>query len=182
MRMNNSQGVQSVKELLETVTLADLTSIIGNFGEERYAGRIARAILENQADLKTTLQLRKVIEKAIPGFEKIKSVARVFQALRIATNKELDVLAASLVAAINLLVTGGRIVVLSYHSLEDRIVKNTFRAEGRDCLCPPKMLKCACGHKKSIKILTPKPVVAAKEEIEANPRARSAKLRAAEKL
>ncbi|MCX5750314.1 MAG: 16S rRNA (cytosine(1402)-N(4))-methyltransferase RsmH [Candidatus Saganbacteria bacterium] len=182
MRMNNSQGIQSVKELLETVSLAELTSIIGNYGEERFAGRIARNILENKTGLETTLQLRRIIEKSIHGFEKIKSVARVFQALRIATNKELDVLATALVTSLNLLVTGGRIVVLSYHSLEDRIVKNTFRVEGKDCLCPPKMLKCVCRHKKKIKILTTKPMLPTKEETEKNSRSRSAKLRAAEKL
>jgi len=182
MRMNNSQGIASVKELLETLSLSELTSIIGNYGEERYAGRIARAILKNKAGLETTLQLREIIEEAIPPSQKIKSVARVFQALRIAVNQELESLEKALKTAMALLKNKGKIMVLSYHSLEDRIVKNIFKQEARDCLCPPKMLKCSCHHRRQVKILTPKPVLPGDEEVKNNPRSCSAKLRAAEKL
>lgn len=165
----------------------NLERIIKEFGEERFAKRIAGAIARarRRAPIKTTGELVKIIEAAIPRkFQrgKIHPATRTFQALRIATNNELDNLIQALPQALELLKPGGKVAVVSYHSLEDRIVKRFFRQEARDCLCPPEIPICQCRHEARLKILTKKPVGPSEEEIKKNPRARSAKMRVAEKL
>ena len=158
------------------------------YGEERFAGRIARAIARERKDreIKTTGDLVDIIGGAVPAAyrhdKKIHFATRTFQALRIATNEELSNLEAALPKALAALMPGGRIAVISYHSLEDRIVKNFFRKESRDCLCPKELPECLCGHKAALKIITKKIVSATDREIRENPRSRSAKLRVAEKI
>lgn len=167
MRMDKSQKL-SAFDIVNTWSADDLTRIIKEYGEERFAKRISNAICvtRNAGEVKTTAELKAIIEKAIPTWKKRESVTRVFQALRIAVNSELDNLKKALVDSIELLKPGGRLVVISYHSLEDRIVKQLFRAEAKNGI---------------LKIMTKKPIIAGEEETKANPRSRSAKLRAAEK-
>ena len=163
----------------------DLAAILKNYGEERFARSIARQIVAARP-LATTGQLLEAISRGLPAKAKRNSkihwATRTFQALRIATNDELVNLQAVLPQALLLLKPGGRLVVVSFHSLEDRIVKNFFRNEAKDCLCPPAVPVCVCDHKRRLKILTAKPLTPSAAEIKNNPRARSAKLRAAEKL
>lgn len=168
MRMDKSQEF-SAFDIVNTWSADDLTRIIKEYGEERFARRISNAICvtRNAGEVKTTAELKVIIEKAIPTWKKRESVTRVFQALRIAVNAELDNLKKALSDSIELLKPGGRLVVISYHSLEDRIVKQLFREEAKNGI---------------LKIMTKKPLTVSAEEIEANPRARSAKLRVAEKL
>lgn len=165
----------------------ELEKIIREYGEERYAGRIARVIVEHRKiePIVTTGQLVEIIESVVPASYKHKKIhfaTRTFQALRIATNKELENLEIALPQAINLLTKGGKLVVISFHSLEDRIVKNYLKTESKDCVCPAEFPICQCEHKARVKILTKKPLLPSDEEIEKNPRARSAKMRAAEKI
>jgi len=164
-----------------------LVKIFFEFGEEKFARRIAKAIAgaRRRAPIKTTGELVKIIEEAVPKkFQrgKIHPATRTFQALRIATNNELDNLIQALPAAMELLKPGGKIAVVSYHSLEDRIVKRFFRQEARDCFCPPEIPICQCRHEARLKILTKKPVGPSEEEVKNNPRARSAKMRVAERV
>ncbi|MFA4844665.1 MAG: 16S rRNA (cytosine(1402)-N(4))-methyltransferase RsmH [Candidatus Margulisiibacteriota bacterium] len=165
MRMDPG-GAMTAADLANHYSLEELTQIIGEYGEERFAGRIARSIVKSRP-LSTTGQLKELIEKAIPTWRKRESVTRVFQGLRIAVNDELNVLKSALSDSIALLKPGGRIVVIAYHSLEDRIAKHTFREAAQDG---------------KLKVLTKRPLAATEAEREENPRARSAKLRAAEKL
>lgn len=165
----------------------ELRKIISEYGEERFAARIARQIVESRKAkrIKTTGQLAEIIKGAAPKkylYSKIHPATRTFQALRIATNNELENLKEVLPQALSLLREGGKLVVVSFHSLEDRIVKHFFKKEARDCVCPPDCLICQCGHKKQIKILTKKVIRAREEEVHDNPRSRSAKLRAVEKI
>jgi 16S rRNA (cytosine1402-N4)-methyltransferase len=174
-------------ELVNSLSEKHLADIIFKYGEERWAKRIAKMIVEQRArkPIRTTGELVAVIEAAVPGGarpDRIHPATRTFQALRIAVNKELESLEVGLNAAIDLLGPHGRVCILSYHSLEDRIVKETFVRHTGRCVCPPGFPVCACGAKKEIEILTKRPVVASADEVRANPRARSAKLRAAEKL
>ncbi len=165
--------------MLETDELADL---IYRYGEEHDSRRIARAIVAARP-LKTTRQLAEVIEKAHHGpREKIHPATRTFQALRIAVNDELGAIERVLPQAVTLLRPGGRLAVISFHSLEDRIVKQYFRDESTGCLCPPKQPVCTCGHRAQIALMNRKPITADEAEITRNPRSRSAKLRVAEKL
>jgi 16S rRNA (cytosine1402-N4)-methyltransferase len=183
MRMDRSKG-QTAEEMINTLDIVELERIILEFGEERFFKRIASAIVRIRP-IKGTLSLANIIKHAIPKTSPqftTKSIARVFQAFRIAVNGELDSLRTALMDSIDLLAPQGRIVVISYHSLEDRIVKNTFKAESIDCICPPRQPQCTCDHKKKLTIITKKPVIASPEELEVNPRARSGKLRAAEHI
>ncbi len=173
--------------LVNLKSLAELTSIIRDFGEEHYAYKIARSIVEQRKleKITTTKQLVEAIAKAVPSSYKrmkIHFATRTFQALRIATNKELENLEVALNEAKKVLAPGARIVIVSFHSLEDRIVKQFFRQEAKDCICPPKVPVCVCHHQAWLTILTKKAVSASREEIVANPRSRSAKLRAAKIL
>lgn len=162
-----------------------LTEIIKEFGEERWAKRIARNIVtaRERSPITTTARLAEIIERSVPrSGESIHPATRTFQALRIYKNRELENLESGLDQAIQILKTDGRICVISFHSLEDRIVKNTFRTLERGCICPPKIPKCICGKKPVIKIITKRPIIPGDEEIKANPRSRSSKMRVAEKL
>jgi 16S rRNA (cytosine1402-N4)-methyltransferase len=161
----------------------ELADLIWRFGEERQSRRIARAIV-NGRPLRTTTELAKAVEQAVGRRtgSQIHPATKTFQALRIAVNQELASLAEALPWAHGLLGFGSRLVVISYHSLEDRIVKQFIARESRDCLCPPSQPVCTCGHKATLKPVTRGALVPSREEIAANPRSRSAKLRAAERL
>ena len=185
MRMDSSQKT-SAADLLEKLSDAELVAIIKNFGEERYAKRVVRAIRKEQAErpITTTGQLSRIVAKAVvsPRHTRIHPATRTFQALRIAVNDELEQLKFALQDAIGLLSSTARMAVISFHSLEDRIVKTFFRDEQKGCSCPPKIPMCVCGRKQTLKILTRKPIVPSEEEVERNPRSVSAKLRVAERI
>ena len=187
MRFDATRGVPAA-ELLATLDAAELTALFRQYGEEPFAGRIARAIVADRrtAPIRTAEELAALVARVAPGRapgrRRVHPATRVFQALRIAVNEELDALEAGLAAAVDLLRPGGRLVVLSYHSLEDRIVKRFLQAERRGCICPPEAPVCVCGRKPRLRLLTPKGLVPSAAEIAANPRARSARLRAAERL
>lgn len=184
MRMDRESEL-SAKQVINEYDARELRRIFKEYGEDNLAGRIAKAIEQERSNKKieSTGELAKIIEQVAGkgSKESLKTKVRIFQALRICVNDELDALSFALQDAINILAPGGRIVVLSYHSLEDRIVKNIFRTAEQDCLCPPEIIKCICDHKSQLKVLTKKPVLAGEEELEQNIRSRSAKLRAAEK-
>lgn len=177
---------ETTEHIVNNRRAEELERIFKEYGEERFAKKIARKIVEYRKlkSIKTTGQMVEIIKSALPKkylFARIHPATRVFQALRIATNKELENLEQALPQAMDLLAPKGRIAVVSYHSLEDRIVKNFFRTESRDCVCPPNYPACRCHHTARLKILTPRVVRASEEEVLNNPRARSAKLRVAEK-
>jgi 16S rRNA (cytosine1402-N4)-methyltransferase len=175
---------EPARDLLARADIDDLTEIIRRYGEERHARRIALAIVRERERLpvETTRRLREIVEQAVPRSEHpLKSVARVFQALRIAVNEELESLSSGLPQIVERLVEGARFVVISYHSLEDRIVKRYFRDLATDCVCPPGLPVCRCDKRSEAVILTPRPLTPAPAETERNPRARSARLRAIER-
>ncbi len=181
MRFDQTTGIKAA-EIVNNLSEEDLADIIWQFGDERYSRRIARAIVAARP-ISTTQALAAVIKQAVPGYSTpIHPATRTFQAIRIATNKELETLSTSLPGLTNALEIGGRIAVISFHSLEDRIVKQYFQKESRDCICPPEQPICTCGHKASLTILTKKPIRASDQEIMQNPRSRSAKLRIAKKI
>ncbi len=180
MRFNPDKG-PSAADLLNSLSEKDLADLIWRYGEERFSRRIARKIVENRP-IKTTFQLAELVRSASGASKgKIDPATRTFQAIRIAVNDELNVIEKAIPSLIALLKPKGRLAIISFHSLEDRLVKQAFKRESIDCLCPPEQLLCTCGHKASVKILTNKPITASEEEIEGNPRARSAKLRVLEK-
>ncbi len=171
----------SAAELVNQVSEAELAEIIFRYGEDRNARRIARAIVRARP-LETTKQLAGVVAGTGGSRDHLHPATRTFQALRIAVNEELKSIEAALPQAVQALNKGGRLAVISFHSLEDRIVKDFINLESTDCLCPPRQPQCTCGHKASLKKITRKPIVPAEAEIAENPRSRSAKLRIAEKL
>ncbi|MBU1446430.1 16S rRNA (cytosine(1402)-N(4))-methyltransferase RsmH [Patescibacteria group bacterium] len=176
----------TAKEVLERCSEKRLVEIFREYGEERYSKKFARIIKEN-LPINTTKELADLIQKyshTPPNHrgKKIHPATRIFQALRIEVNNELEVLQDTLNQAIKVLAPGGRLIVISYHSLEDRIVKHTMKDSTRDCICPREVLICNCNHSPELKILTKKPIVPTEEEIGMNPRSRSAKMRIAEKL
>ena len=185
MRMDPSQKT-SAADLLKKLSDAELVAIIKNFGEERYSKRIVRAIRKEQAErpITTTGQLSRIVAKVVasPRHTRIHPATRTFQALRIAVNDELEQLKLALQDVIGLLNSTARLVVISFHSLEDRIVKTFFRDEQKGCSCPPKIPVCICGRTQTLKILTRKPIVPSEEEVARNPRSISAKLRVAERI
>jgi 16S rRNA (cytosine1402-N4)-methyltransferase len=186
MRMNPAEGVSAATVVAEAEA-DELKRIFREYGEERWAGKIARAIVmdRKKTPFENTLQLAGLISRVVPagkGPQRIHPATRVFQALRIHVNGELDNLRTALDTAWLRLKSGGRLVVISFHSLEDRMVKQAFRALATGCVCPPRLAVCACGKKPSVRVLTRKAVRAAEIETENNPRARSAILRAMEKL
>jgi 16S rRNA (cytosine1402-N4)-methyltransferase len=187
MRFDTRRGVPA-SDLLVTLDQDELTALFRRYGEEPRAGRIARAIVEARKSepVATAEALAALVERVSPPNprqpRRTHPATRVFQALRIAVNEELDALQEALAAAVDLLRPGGRLVVLSYHSLEDRIVKRFMAAERRGCVCPPELPVCVCGRNPRLRLLTSKPVSPGASEVEANPRARSARLRAAERL
>ncbi|MBP1709598.1 MAG: S-adenosyl-methyltransferase mraW [Deltaproteobacteria bacterium] len=186
MRMDRKQQI-TASDLVNTLPEQELEKILREYGEERYAASIAKTIVRERKkeSIETTLELAKVVTKTIPFSphpRKIHPATRTFQALRIAVNDEFSNLESVLPDAIDTLAPRGRIAVISFHSLEDRIVKNFFRQQSKSCVCPPHLPKCACGQIRKLKVLTKKPIVPTAEEIRMNPRSRSARLRGAEKL
>lgn len=186
MRMNR-QGDLTAAEWIRTATESQLTDVIYRFGEERYGRKIARAILRAReaTPIDSTIQLADIVRKAVPAkydHRRLDPATRTFQAIRMYLNDELGALEAGLAVGFQRLSIGGTFVVISFHSLEDRIVKRFFREKAKACVCPPKMPECVCGKLVEADILTTRPVTATPEELVANPRARSAKLRAAVRL
>ncbi len=185
MRMDSSQKT-SAADLLKNLSDAELVSVIKTFGEERYAKRIVRAIRREQEErpITTTGQLSRIVTKVVTSsrHSRIHPATRTFQALRIAVNDELGQLKTALTDMLGLLHSTARIAVISFHSLEDRIVKTFFRDEEKGCSCPPKIPMCICGRAPTLKILTRKPLVPSEEEVAQNPRSISAKLRVAERV
>ena len=164
---------------LDEVTLADL---LYRYGEERRSRQVARAIVKARP-ITTTTQLAKVVAGATSGGKSgIHPATRTFQALRIAVNSELDALEALLPQTLDTLRPGGRLAIIAFHSLEDRIVKQFMRRESRDCLCPPSQPVCTCGHKATLRAITGKPIRPQEDEVRNNPRSRSARLRVAERI
>ncbi len=189
MRFDETRGVSAL-ELIDRSSERELTGILATFGEERRAGRIAKAILAARAEgrIVTAADLAAVVAAASPGRPggadagRIHPATRTFQALRIAVNREVEVLSAGLAGALAALRPGGRLAVISYHSLEDRIAKRFIARESRDCLEDPLPPVCTCGHRAQVRAVTKGVVTAGPEEVRRNRRARSAKLRVAEKL
>jgi 16S rRNA (cytosine1402-N4)-methyltransferase len=188
MRFDPGQQL-SADQLVNDLPEDDLAVIIWRYGEDKNARIIARAICRERP-IKDTLHLAEVITQAVnagrrargPGRKKIHPATLTFQALRIAVNNELESLEATLPQAVNALAPGGRLAIISFHSLEDRIVKQFMRMESRDCICPPGQPICTCGHKATLILKSPRAIKSTQSEIETNPRARSARLRFAEKI
>ncbi len=186
MRMDREEGVTAA-DVVNTWSQEELRRIIAQYGEERYAPQIAGAIVRRRADkpIATTLELVEIIKSAMPGKalrEKQHPAKRTFQAIRIAVNDELSCVERMLQGAVPRLNPGGRLAVITFHSLEDRIVKTGLAEFARGCTCPPDFPVCVCGRTPDIKLVNKKPILPTEQEIEENPRARSAKLRVAEKL
>ena len=187
MRMDRESGDLTAAELLEELSEEEIANVIYQYGEERASRRIARRIVQSREagnPVKTTTELAQLVEKAIgrKPKDKIHPATRTFQALRIAVNHELEILEPFIADAIDILTTEGRLAVITFHSLEDRIVKHTMQKFAGKCTCPPRIPQCVCGAVKKVEILTRKPITPSETEIEENPRARSAKLRVCKKL
>jgi len=183
MRMNSKQQL-TAHEIANTFSEEKLREIFKKYGEERRYRAISRVIIREREKnvIETTTDLQEIISVVLPYQNRVKSLSRIFQALRIAVNEELENLKAALESGLDYLTTGGRLVVISYHSLEDRIVKNFFKQESRRCVCPPDLPICVCGEPGRLKILTKRSIQPSKEEVQRNPRSRSARLRTAEML
>lgn len=187
MRMDRDGNTLTAADLVNRLPETELADLIYRYGEERYSRRIARAIVQarQQQPVLRTGELARLVKGAMPRQAKQEQqhpAKRTFQALRIAVNRELEVLEAGLAGALQALKPGGHLAVITFHSLEDRIVKEQFRAWAKGCTCPPEFPVCQCGKKPQVRLLTKKPVTATEQELAENPRARSAKLRAVEKL
>ncbi len=182
MRFNRAGGELTAADLLNELSEQELVALLRNYGEEPRSRRIARAIVRARPFV-TTSELARAIVDAVGGRSgPIHPATRTFQALRIAVNRELEAVERVLPDAIEALRPGGRLVVIAFHSLEDRIVKRFLRRESRDCICPPELPICQCDHKRSLKVTTRKPTTPNDAEVARNPRSRSAKLRVAEKI
>ena len=186
MRMDRSSSL-TAREIVNTYSAEELTRILREYGEEKCASRIAAGIVKRRAvrPLETTGELSEIVRASIPARMREKGGnpdKRTFQAIRIACNRELDVLRDSLDTMIDLLAPGGRLCVITFHSLEDRIVKNAFRRNENPCTCPPEFPVCVCGNKPKARLLFRKPIAPSEEELERNPRSRSSKLRTCVKL
>ncbi|MEP7075533.1 MAG: 16S rRNA (cytosine(1402)-N(4))-methyltransferase RsmH [Acidobacteriota bacterium] len=187
MRMDQGGGRETAADILATRSGEEIANIIYQFGEERHSRRIARRIVEAREQgepVKTTGELVRLIERSVRRSprDKIHPATRTFQALRIAVNNELEIIEGFLLDSVEILKTEGILAVITFHSLEDRIVKQVFQRLAGKCSCPPRIPQCICGAAKRVEILTRKPVIPGEGEISANPRARSAKLRACKKL
>lgn len=185
MRMSK-QGT-SAYDLVNRMEAKELANIIYRYGEEKFSYRIANKIVEarEKKPIETTTQLSEIIKEALPQSQKRKQghpAKKTFQAIRIAVNDELDVLQRGLASAVDSLEVGGRLAIITFHSLEDRIVKQRFNELAKGCICPPDFPVCVCGHKQEINIINKRPIVATPEELEVNRRSKSAKLRVCEKL
>lgn len=183
MRFDPTSARPTAAELVNHLSEAELADLFYKYGEEAQGRRLARAVAQARP-LHTTRQLAEIIERAAPRRpgDRIHPATRVFQALRIAVNDELGAVEQALPLAIDLLRPGGRLAVISFHSLEDRLVKQAFRLASTDCICPPRAPVCVCGHRASVRLVTRKPIEADDDEIARNPRSRSARLRVVEKL
>ncbi|MGE5173175.1 MAG: 16S rRNA (cytosine(1402)-N(4))-methyltransferase RsmH [Betaproteobacteria bacterium] len=185
MRMDTSRP-QTAADLVNRLSRDELVKIIREYGEERRAGAVARAIERARVrrPITSTVQLAEIVASAFPPYppRRIHPATLTFQALRIAVNDEIGALREGASRIIGLLKPGGRFAVITFHSLEDRVVKQTFATAAKGCVCPPKLPVCSCGRKPVVKVLTPRPITAGQDEVAQNPAARSAKLRAAEKL
>ena len=186
MRMNR-QASETAADWVHRATESQLTDVIYRFGEERYGRKIARAIIRARESgrIESTGQLADIVRKAVPAkydHRRLDPATRTFQAIRMYLNDELGSLEAGLAIGFERLAVGGTFVVISFHSLEDRIVKQFFREKAQSCVCPPKMPECVCGKEIEAEILTKRPLTATPEELATNPRSRSAKLRAAVRL
>ena len=186
MRMNSADSL-SAHTVVNTWSQEELKRILYNYGEERYAPQIAAAICRKRAEkpIETTLELVEIIKNAMPPAalrEKQHPAKRSFQAIRIAVNDELGAVEQIMADAVELLNPGGRLCIITFHSLEDRIVKLGMQDAAKGCTCPPNFPVCVCGKKPKVKLITKKPIVASDEELEENPRSRSAKLRICEKI
>ncbi len=184
MRFDPVATPESAADLIARADVDNLTSIFREYGEERQARRIARAIVEARRDrpIRTTTELAEIVRAQVPPQHQNKSLARIFQALRIAVNRELEQLNDVLPTLPDLLEEGGHLAVITYHSLEDRAIKHFIRDEAKGCICPPRQPVCTCGRTPRFKPITKRPVLPTEAEIDANPRARSAKLRVAERI
>jgi 16S rRNA (cytosine1402-N4)-methyltransferase len=183
MRMDPGQSL-TAEVVVNTYSAPELQRVISRYGEERFSRRIARAIT-GARPLRSTSELAGVVKEAIPAAARRTGrhpARRTFQALRMEVNRELESLEVVLPDAVEALSVNGRMVVISYHSLEDRIVKNGFRAEAQGCVCPPELPECGCGAHARVRVLTRRPVRPGAHEIESNPRAKAAKLRAVQRL
>lgn len=184
--MRMSQSGETAADLVNTLDVGELSRIISLYGEEKYAFSIAKGIVRarDAKPIETTLELAEIVKENVP--QKVRRdghpARKTFQALRIAVNHELDVLESGLQGAFELLTQGGRLSVITFHSLEDRIVKQFIRDKAQGCTCPKDFPVCVCGNKPKVRIITRKPILPSDEELERNPRARSAKLRVCEKL
>ena len=187
MRMGQDENILTAYDIVNSYSEEELKNLFYKYGEEEFSKQIAKNIVLARADKKieTTFELRDIIENSLPKkvvYSRGGASKKVFQALRIAVNGELEGLEDALNSFIDMLNPGGRLVVLTFHSLEDRIVKNVFKRESTDCLCPPKTPVCICGHKKKIVLVNRKPITASEEELKNNSRSSSAKLRAVERV
>jgi 16S rRNA (cytosine1402-N4)-methyltransferase len=183
MRMDSGAEL-TAERIVNHFDAAEIERILRTYGEERWARRIAQFIVARRP-LRTTRDLAQAVEAAIPRKawpRDIHVATRTFQGLRIAVNDELDEIEAGLKAALSILKPGGRMATISFHSLEDRLVKSFFNVESKDCICPPQQPVCTCGHRATLQIVTRRPVRPSEEEVAGNPRARSARLRVAQKL
>ena len=181
MRLSPEQAV-TAEDLVNQLPEIELAGLIRTYGEESHSHRIARSIVQERP-IKTTLQLARTVEQAVGGRKgRIHPATKTFQALRIAVNHELDNLGTVLKQALDLLGFGGRLVVISYHSLEDRIVKQFMHQESVDCICPPTTPTCICGHTATLRLVNKKVITPSDEEVYLNPRSHSAKLRVAERI
>jgi 16S rRNA (cytosine1402-N4)-methyltransferase len=181
MRFNKDQK-RTAAEIINTWSEKDLIKVLWEFGEEPRSRQIAASIVDHRP-ISTTSQLAALVLGAYKGKRgKIHPATQIFQALRIAVNDELETLEKGLEGALKALCRGGRLAVISFHSLEDRRVKQLFQRESKDCICPPEQPVCVCGHKASVRLITKKAIIPSQEEVVKNPRARSAKLRVVEKL
>lgn len=186
MRMNRDNEF-SAYEIVNTYSEEELYRIIKEYGEEKFAKRIAGFIVKNREEknIETTLELVEIIKAAIPAKARREGphpAKRTFQAIRIEVNKELEIISKTILDGVKKLNKGGRMAIITFHSLEDRIVKNTFKELSNPCTCPSEFPVCVCNRKPEVKLVTRKPIEASKEELEFNPRSRSAKLRVIEKL
>ena len=188
MRMSRLEDTPTAADIVNSYNEQNLADLIWKYGEERYSRRIAKAIVarRHKEPITRTAELADIVTAAIPGKNRwqqdIHPATRTFQAIRILVNRELESVEEGVPAAIEALKIGGRVAVISFHSLEDRIVKNIFRRYSGHCTCPPRLPGCVCGAKEILKVITKKPITPSAEEISDNPRSRSSRLRAAKKI
>jgi 16S rRNA (cytosine1402-N4)-methyltransferase len=187
MRMDATSDGETVGDLLARVDEKELADIIYQYGEERHSRRIAKRIIERRKageSIRTTTELAEIVKRSVPfnPKDKIHPATRTFQALRIAVNGELEILEKFIADAVDILKTEGVLAIITFHSLEDRIVKHAFRRLAGKCVCPPRQPQCTCGAVKKVEVLTKRPILPTDDEQRHNPRSRSAKLRACKKI